>query len=322
MEITICICTYNRYDYLTKAIESAMSQDLERSRYKIIVIDNSPDHAAAEEFGKTFSDLPFLTYHVEKTPGLSNARNVGARMSGTPFIAFMDDDAIASPHWASTILSAFERFGEKVAVVGGKVEPMWEIPRPDWLGDNLLSFVSAVDWGGDARIAKEGEWLAGTNIAFRTDVVLDAGGFDVRLGRIGGGSSLLSNEEILITQHLSDKGYSSAYLPNAWVRHLVERKRIDQTWFRKRVIWQAVSDYMADPQTMLKHAQEGYDWCMSCLFELPPQDRTIRGLSVPTDDPIAFRRQLDVLHLYTGLMLSGFEGIEDLDAGRKPGRSQ
>ena len=40
--------------------------------------------------------IPNLTYVVEETPGLSNARNVAARLIRAPIIAFMDDDAIAS----------------------------------------------------------------------------------------------------------------------------------------------------------------------------------------------------------------------------------
>src|SRR5450432_4527207 len=109
--ITLCICSYDRYDLLPKAIESAAKQSLPQEQLDILVVDNSPDQERARAFGKKFSAIPNLTYEVEETPGLSNARNRGARLSRAPIIAFMDDDAIASANWAEEILRAFERFG-------------------------------------------------------------------------------------------------------------------------------------------------------------------------------------------------------------------
>ena len=66
--------------------------------------------------------------------------------------------------------------------------------------------MSAVNWGGETRIANDGEWFAGTNIAFRTQEILDCGGFEISLGRNGGGSVLLSNEELKLLDQLKAKG--------------------------------------------------------------------------------------------------------------------
>ena len=101
LKIALCICTYDRYDLLPKAIESAAGQTLPAAAYEIIVIDNSPNHERAALFGQKFSSIPNLRYIVEKTPGLSNARNLAAHETKAPIIAFMDDDAIAAPNWAA-----------------------------------------------------------------------------------------------------------------------------------------------------------------------------------------------------------------------------
>ncbi|HLY55968.1 MAG TPA: glycosyltransferase family 2 protein, partial [Stellaceae bacterium] len=167
--ITVSICTYDRYDVLPKAIESVAGQSLSRDRYRILVVDNSPDRRKAEAFGHRFETLPNLSYVTEATPGLSNARNLSARICDTPFVAFMDDDAIAAPDWLAEVLTAFEQFGASAMVVGGRVDPLWETPRPPWLHDALLGNVSVVDWGGETRAAAAHEWLAGTNISFRTE---------------------------------------------------------------------------------------------------------------------------------------------------------
>lgn len=313
--ITICICTYNRYDVLPKAIESAKEQSIDKSMYRIVVVDNSPDHEKAAQVGKHYHSPPFLDYRIEKTPGLSNARNVGAKECGTEFIAFMDDDAIASKDWLKNLLYGFDSFGKDVSVVGGRVDPIWEIARPLWLGDQLVSYVSVVDWGGEPRIAAPNEWFAGTNIAFHTKTILDAGGFDVKLGRIGGGATLLSNEEIVIMNHLREQGKNAVYVPEASVRHLVERKRLTHTWFRKRAAWQAVSDFMANPAHAQKMALKAWDWTMGYFFKLPPNERTIRGIYLDTDSPELFKRQLDAHYVITAMLLAGFDGVSEIEKG-------
>ena len=193
--IALCICTYDRYDLLGAAIDSALGQALPTGQYRVVVIDNSPDAARAEAFGRRYAAIPHLDYVVEPTPGLSNARNVAARLGLAPIIAFMDDDALATPGWAEELLKAFAHFGAQAMVVGGRVDPIWGSPRPNWVHDDMLGHLSVVDWGGKTRFVDEGEWLAGTNIAFRTEAILSHGGFATHLGRIGSGSSLLSNEE-------------------------------------------------------------------------------------------------------------------------------
>jgi glycosyltransferase involved in cell wall biosynthesis len=314
--ICICICTYDRYDVLIKAIDSAQRQSLDRSLYRIMVVDNSPDQDAAAEFAHGYHSPPFFDYRLEPTPGLSNARNVGARECGTEFIAYMDDDAIADPDWLKEILGAFDRYGERAAVVGGRVDPMWEIPRPAWLDDSLVSYVSVVNWGGDLRIADPKEWFAGTNISFRTRTLLDHGAFNVSLGRIGGGGSLLSNEETDLVKLIHEAGGLSIYQPAARVDHLVERRRLNQAWFRKRVAWQAVSDYLMSPKDATDAARKDWDWMLEYFLKVPPSQRTVRGLYSTAETTELFKHQLNATYLFVAGVLSGFEGFSDNDRKR------
>lgn len=311
-KIAAVICTYNRYDVLPKAIESLKKQTLTQEDYRVIVIDNSPDFEYAEQKKLKYQEPPFIEYIIEKIPGLSNARNVGARICGTDYIAYMDDDAIASPVWLENILAAFELFGEEAAVVGGRVDPLWEEARPSWLDDSLLSYLSVVNWGGETRIAKPNEWFAGTNISFRTDEILRHGGFDVSLGRTGGGSVLLSNEEIELLDKIKEEGKLTIYAPNASVSHLAEKKRLQRAWFRQRVAWQAISDYRMDPEQALENAQASWNFVLEYFFGLPPKERNIRGLYHDTYDPKLFKDQLAVLYNVTTMMMAGFEGVEEV----------
>jgi len=155
-------------------------------------------------------------------------------MSKGEYIAFLDDDAIASVQWLEKILEAVDIFGPDVDVIGGKIDPIWEIERPRWLGDNLLGNVSVVNWGGESRVAKDEEWFAGAKITFKRSTLLAYGGFSTNLGRKGSGSILLSNEESALIEQIKAHNGVIVYQPEAWVDHLVEKKRLTRTWFRKR----------------------------------------------------------------------------------------
>ncbi len=306
--ITACICTYKRYDLLPLAIQSLIDQNLPKDKYKIMIVDNSPHLEKADEFGKKYHSPPFIIYKIEKIPGLSNARNVALRECETEYISYMDDDAIASPDWLERIVEAFETFGDNAVCVGGRVDPIWEVPRPSWLSEELMGYLSVVNWGGsEIRIAEPHEWFAGTNIAFRVKDILEAGGFNVNLGRIGSGSVLLSNEEILLINHLREKGKEMVYHPFAVVKHLVPADRLTQNWFRKRVAWQAISDYMMNPEKSMKEAINRRNEIIEYFFDLPPKYININGLFVKEDYPERFKKQMRAIRILLLFLLSGYD---------------
>ena len=312
--ITAAICTYNRYDALPGAIASLANQSLPREDFEILIVDNSSDHDRSRTESECFRQIPNLRWTIEKTPGLSNARNVAVDLARSQLIAFMDDDAIAASNWLETLIAVFAEFGDAARVVGGRVVPHWGAPRPVWLPDRLLGFVSVVDWGGTARFASEGEWVAGTNIAFRLEALKAVGGFPVHLGRKRGGQALLSNDETEVIGKIAAKGGRLIYAPDAAVEHLVPAERLTQSWFRRRAVWQAVSDYMLDSEHAFEHAPDY--WCGVTQFfaRLPPKLRTPRGLYVDQREPDMFGMQVLALYNFTIALLSGFNGLDGTSA--------
>jgi GT2 family glycosyltransferase len=65
------------------------------------------------------------------TPGLSTARNLGVRSSTSSIVAFLDDDVIAFPDWAASIVAAFE--DARVIGATGASYPHWEGPGLQWI---------------------------------------------------------------------------------------------------------------------------------------------------------------------------------------------
>lgn len=312
-KISAVICTYNRYDVLEKAIKSLQMQTLALSNFEILIIDNSPDFINSKEVKKTYKHIENLKYIIEKTPGLSNARNIAAEHAKSDFVAFMDDDAIATPQWLEKILEAIETFGDEVDVVGGRIDPIWGKPRPEWLGDELLGHVSVVNWGGSCRAAAKDEWFAGANITFRVKALQKHGGFAINLGRKGGGATLLSNEESDLINKIRASGHLLIYQPDAKVDHLVEEKRLKRSWFRRRASWQAVSDFLMKPEEQAEYLKDDWENLISYVNSMQPQDRNIRALQFETDDHSVFRWQLSAIYAITRLSLAGFDGLDDSD---------
>lgn len=312
LKIAIAICTYNRYDLLPKAIDSVLAQNVSPDQYEILVIDNTPQAETGEgkKFKELYANVDNLTYIFETTPGLSNARNVAMNMTKAEYISYIDDDAITCENWLQNLIKAFEAF-DNVGVVGGKISPLWEIERPTWLSDKLKGHVSVVDWGGELRIADEDEWFAGANISFRREVLLKSGGFSTSLGRVGNGNSLMSNEEIQVLNYIKKAGYKAVYAPKAAVDHLVEKKRLRRDWFRRRVAWQATSDFIMNPESTESRIAERLKNVKGYIAKLPPLQRNLQGLYSATDVPSEFIWQLSAIYDFTILTLAGFEGLED-----------
>jgi glycosyltransferase involved in cell wall biosynthesis len=309
--VTAVVCTYNRYQTLGATIESLQAQSLRSDEFDITVVDNSPDHEASLQAGEQYRACPNMFWIVEKTPGLSNARNVGTRAARAPFVAFIDDDAVAEPSWLERILSVFDEFGERACVVGGRVDPIWDSPRPNWLPDEFLAHLSVVNWEADQpRPIGEKEWLAGTNIAFRVDTLNSVGGFSTQLGRNGSAAALLSNEETEVSARIKALGHLVLYAPDARVGHRIEASRLTHEWFRRRIIWQAVSDYLQNGKKHFDEAPAGWSDVLHFANSLPPRDRSLRALYVPFEDPQMFAKQVSALYNYTIALLTGFRGVK------------
>jgi glucosyl-dolichyl phosphate glucuronosyltransferase len=240
IKISAVVCTLNRSDYLRKAIKSLAEQTLESSMFEVLVVDNHSTDNTKAVVTEEFAHVPNLKYIFEPILGLSQARNTGWQQAQGNYIAYLDDDAIANPRWLEQIIRAFETVTPQPGCVGGKVEPIWEAPRPDWLPDELLPLLTVVDWSNTPIVLNKDQYIAGANMAFPKMLLEAVEGFNVNLGRKG--KSLLSNEELLLRNKLQEKNYEIYYDPEIAVKHHVSASRLAKSWFVKRTYWQGVSE--------------------------------------------------------------------------------
>ena len=240
LTISAIICTHNRDQYLGAAIDSLLAQTL--NQIEVIVVDNASTDTTAEVVQQRLSD-PRLRYVYEATLGLSTARNTGARAAKGDILAYLDDDAVASPQWLASLLEIYQQ-NHKVAIAGGKVTLLWPpgVNRPPtWLSDDLASGLGAYDLGDRLQYIKNPNLTPrGLNYSLRKTFLDSVGGFDINLGRVG--KNLLSNEELHMTQLALKGGWQVVYVPTALAAHNVSPARLKPGWFLSRSWWQGISE--------------------------------------------------------------------------------
>ncbi len=84
MKISVIITTYNRCEFVKRALRSVVDQS--SKPYEILVVDDGSDKLVSK---KEFSDA---RYFYKQNCGISSARNFGIKHSTGDWIAFLDDD--------------------------------------------------------------------------------------------------------------------------------------------------------------------------------------------------------------------------------------
>ena len=249
--ITICICTYNNYDVLYKSINSLMKQSVTQSEYDVLILDNTTEELFQKRKSLVVKIISLcikcdFRYIRKITSGLSGARNACIELTDTPIIHFIDDDAVVHFDFVENTIKCFNE-NENLVVAGGKVIADWSMTnKPEWLSNKMLGFLSMLDFGDEIKKREsEGFWLVGANIAFRKKIFNEIGHFDEGLGRKGNSNTLMGQEENEIISRIPCK-YDVIYHPSIKVNHIVPPEKATQTWFLKRVSWQAVSDVMTN----------------------------------------------------------------------------
>jgi glycosyltransferase involved in cell wall biosynthesis len=289
--ISVAVCTHNRARHLRRALASLAEQTLGRECWEVLVIDNASTDETRSVVEEHRGALPRLRYQLEPTVGVSSARNAAWRGARGEFVAYLDDDAVADASWLERILDFLTSVEPTPGAVGGKVDPIWEGPRPEWLSDTTAAALSLVDWSDSPVALRPDQWIVAANIAFPRRIVEEAGGFRLDLGRRG--RILLSNEENLLRLQIERLGYVCYYHPEIRVRHHVHASRLTRTWFLKRSRWQGISDARLEAHAQPRSARERFRIGCRTLAGVLFSPRTCGALLIPTRHPDRFRRQSD-----------------------------
>ncbi len=242
MDLTVCICTRDRPRYVRDCLEGLRRQTASRDRFAVLVVDSASSPSAAVEVAELAADSDARIIRLDEM-GVSLARNAGAWATRTPFIAYIDDDAIPASDWVDTILAAIAKPGRRPVVIGGRILPKWEAPLPAWWPPSLRGVLSIIEYegAGEYRTVAVPRGLEpyGANMVVHVLSLLAAGGFGAAVGRYG--QSLLSDEEVQLAWMLQDAGYSVQYDSRITVYHQIQARRMDPEWLLSRLYWQGAS---------------------------------------------------------------------------------
>lgn len=185
-KLSIVISTYNRpklYDRVVSSIATQISDEV-----KIV--------------------------KIEGVAGLAKARNQGWKKARGEYIAFIDDDAIASPTWVKEIIGFIKKHPSVVAF-GGPYSSSNQKDIPSWIPRELTGKVLPAKT--ERPINLGAEWLNGTNMIFTRRVLKELGGFDESLGIKGGVRGYGEETDLQIRLH--NAGYEIWYSPKIIVEH-------------------------------------------------------------------------------------------------------
>src|ERR1700709_588084 len=125
MDLTVCICTRDRPRYVRDCLDGLRSQTVSRDRFTVLIVDSASCSTAAVDLDELANSNDARLIRLDQ-PGISVARNAGAWAARTPFIAYIDDDAIPAADWVEAILHATAQAGRRPALIGGRILPKWE----------------------------------------------------------------------------------------------------------------------------------------------------------------------------------------------------
>jgi peptidoglycan/xylan/chitin deacetylase (PgdA/CDA1 family) len=205
---SVVIVSRNRRRLLRETVESLLACPAVPA--EVVVVDQSDDLDA--ELAKLD---PGIRYVHAAARGLSRSRNDAARLAAHDVLVFVDDDMRAKPGWLSALLDAVGEDERTVAtgrVTAGPAEVARAARPPSAEGATRAAYEGPI----------ETDVLAGGNVALRRSALLDAGGWDERLGP---GTRFPAAEDNDLGLRLLQRGYRIVFVPEAELVHRAWRSR-------------------------------------------------------------------------------------------------
>jgi glycosyltransferase involved in cell wall biosynthesis len=297
MQVSVVVCTYamERYDSFSEAVESVLAQTHDPLEVVLVVDGND---AVFERVQEDFCDDEAVVCHNnDENRGISYSRTKGAELASGEVVAMIDDDAVAREDWIENLVAVYEE--TDAVAVGGDVRPDWQTTRPEFFPAEFYWLVGCVE-PGFAEDREEIRNGYGSNISFRRDVFLEAGGYDTHTGRRGD-KHIQAHEAPVCIRIRELTGEGVIYTDDAVVEHKLFDYRGEFEWLVFRSFWQGYSKRVMD---LLYPGEDGdeTDYLRFLFLDRVPR----RAKGCVTKPSVAAVLQILAIFVFTGAVGLGY----------------
>lgn len=236
MDISVIICTHNRYESLRRTLDTCCNLVIPGSvKWELLVIDNNSTDATKQVCEEFSGKLP-LRYIFEPRQGKSYALNAGVQVAAGALLLFTDDDVDVDRNWIGALYDAAHRHPQAY-FFGGRIIPRWETPPPKWIAEHAHSLLAPVmvhyDRGENEEELRE-YGPPGANMTIRKSAFDSGRSFRTDLGLTG--QKRIGGEDAYLIRTLLDEGLNGIYVPTAIVHHRNPANRMTERyicgWFK------------------------------------------------------------------------------------------
>jgi glycosyltransferase involved in cell wall biosynthesis len=297
MKVSVVICTYSmeRYEDYVEVTESLLSQTYDPIEI-ILVVDGNEE--VFDRIRAEFEENDKISLHCnDENRGISYSRTKGAELATGEIVAFIDDDAIATENWVEELVSVYEK--TDAVAVGGRLAGKWVAGEPSFLPEEFYWLIGVTP-RGFADHMEEVRNTYGSNISFKRDVFLEAGGFDENTG-LKADSKVQAHEAPVCLRVRQNTGKGVIYNENAVVYHKIFDYRTDPWWLLSRAFWQGYSKRVME--LLLDEDDDGkQDYLKQLMFTFVPQ--RLKGLVATPSLPKLL--QFVMIFVFTGAVGLGY----------------
>ncbi|HET8912961.1 MAG TPA: glycosyltransferase [Ktedonobacteraceae bacterium] len=222
--VSVIVPTHNRPDRAIQCLKTLLALDY--PRYEIIMVDNAPRNSeTADLIAQTYQHEERVRYIREDRIGASHARNSGVVAARGEILAFADDDIVVDRDWLLELAYAFKATSD-VACVTGLLLPLELETAPQFWIEEFGGFSKGFNQkifdlreyhpGTPLHPFAAGQFGTGANMAFTTDFMREAGGFDIALGP---GKIARGGEDLTLFFQAVIRGHRLVYQPSAISYH-------------------------------------------------------------------------------------------------------
>jgi len=261
-DVTVVICTRDNPDALGRVLESLTAMPAPPAT--VLVADNLSTGTLVREVAQGFADRLPIEYQRVGPAGLANARNAALAHVRTGLVAWIDDDEQVAPTWLGQVVAAFVHVAGAAAVSGvvlpaefrTEAQYLFELYGGHVKGRGFTPATFNQRTMAQSPLYPLPPFGVGANMAFRTAVLRELGGFDPALGA---GTPTRGGEDTEVFSKLLLAGHTAVYWPWAATKH-VHRATFDElvdqlTGYARGLTAYYTAMALANPRNLLAMAR-------------------------------------------------------------------